>query len=148
MVTAGGWQRTLWLGTALWVVSSWPSGAGAQHIDGQALYDLHCAACHGVNLEGQPDWRSPASDGRYPAPPHDETGHTWHHDDAMLIDYIARGGQAVLDGMGVSFVSGMPAFAEVLEPQEIVAVLDYIKYTWPDHIRAAQVERSAAAAER
>lgn len=26
---------------------------------GRALYVEHCAACHGVDLEGQPDWRSP-----------------------------------------------------------------------------------------
>ncbi|MDO8276710.1 MAG: hypothetical protein Q7T63_01135 [Burkholderiaceae bacterium] len=31
-------------------------------------------------------WRSPGADGRTPAPPHDETGHTWHHDAAPLID--------------------------------------------------------------
>ena len=53
---------------------------------GRALYEQHCAACHGANLEGQPDWRSPDESGLYPAPPHDETGHTWHHDDAMLTD--------------------------------------------------------------
>ena len=75
---------------------------------GRALYAQHCAACHGTNLEGQPDWRSPDESGLYPAPPHDETGHTWHHDDAMLTDYITRGGQAVLNDMGVAFTSGMP----------------------------------------
>lgn len=53
---------------------------------GRAFYVEHCAACHGVDLEGQPDWRNPDESGFHPAPPHDETGHTWHHDDAMLID--------------------------------------------------------------
>ena len=24
---------------------------------GRSLYAQHCAACHGVNLEGQPEWR-------------------------------------------------------------------------------------------
>jgi mono/diheme cytochrome c family protein len=109
---------------------------------GRALYAQHCAACHGANLEGQPDWRSPDSNGLYPAPPHDETGHTWHHDDAMLTDYITRGGQAVLNDMGVTFTSGMPGFAEVLEVEEIEAILDYIKSTWPEPIRRAQAERS------
>jgi len=78
---------------------------------GRALYVQHCAACQGVNMEGQPDWRSPDANGLYPAPPHDESGHTWHHDDAMLTDYITRGGQALLDDMGVAFTSGMPGFA-------------------------------------
>jgi len=112
---------------------------------GRALYIAHCAACHGVDLEGQPDWRSPDANGLFPAPPHDETGHTWHHDDAMLIDYITRGGQAVLDDMGVSFTSGMPGFGAVLEDSEIEAILDYIKSTWPAHIRDAQAQRSNVA---
>lgn len=109
---------------------------------GRALYAQHCAACHGANLEGQPDWRSPDANGIYPAPPHDETGHTWHHDDAMLTDYIIRGGQAVLNDMGINFTSGMPGFAGVFKVDEIDAILDYIKSTWPEPIRRAQAERS------
>jgi mono/diheme cytochrome c family protein len=108
---------------------------------GAALYARHCASCHGANLEGQPDWRSPKADGTYPAPPHDAEGHTWHHDDAMLQDYVTRGGQAVLDDMGVSFRSEMPEFVEVLSPAEITSILDFIKSTWPDRIRQARDER-------
>ena len=63
----------------------------------------------------------------------------------MLIDYITRGGQAVLDDMDVTFTSGMPGFGSVLEQSEIVAILDYIKSTWPQHIRDAQAQRSDAA---
>jgi mono/diheme cytochrome c family protein len=109
---------------------------------GRALYVQHCASCHGADLEGQPDWRSPDEHRLYPAPPHDETGHTWHHDDAMLIDYITRGGQAVLDDMGVSFTSGMPGFKTVLSDDEIVAILDYIKSTWPERVREIQAQRT------
>ena len=109
---------------------------------GRKLYDTNCASCHGANLEGQPDWQSAKEDGTYPAPPHDETGHTWHHGDAMLLDYIRRGGQAVLDDMGVDFTSGMPGFGDELTAEDIEAVLDYIKSTWPDRIRAAQSDRS------
>jgi mono/diheme cytochrome c family protein len=116
-----------------------PSEAVAE--TGRALYIQHCAACHGANLEGQPDWRSPDQIGLYPAPPHDETGHTWHHDDTMLIDYIIRGGQAVLDDMGVKFTSGMPGFGSILNDREAEEILDYIKSTWPERIRAAQAKR-------
>jgi mono/diheme cytochrome c family protein len=126
--------------------SAFLHAASAEADAGRALYLEHCAACHGVDLEGQPDWRSPRAEGIYPAPPHDESGHTWHHDDAMLIDYITRGGQAVLDDMGVTFNSGMPGFGSVLDEQEIEAILDYIKSTWPDHIRDIQAQRSNAAA--
>lgn len=111
---------------------------------GRTIYAARCAACHGASLEGQPDWRSAREDGTYPAPPHDETGHTWHHGDGMLRDYIARGGQAVLDDMGVDFTSGMPGFGGALTPDEIDAVLAFIKSTWPDRIRAAQEERTRA----
>lgn len=109
---------------------------------GRVIYTARCASCHGANLEGQPNWQSGNEDGTYPAPPHDETGHTWHHGDAMLRDYISRGGQAVLDDMDVDFTSGMPGFGEILTDDDIEAVLDYIRSTWPDRIRAAQAERS------
>lgn len=113
---------------------------------GRELYATNCASCHGVNLEGQPDWKSANEDGTYPAPPHDETGHTWHHGDTMLRDYIKRGGQAALDDMGVSFMSGMPGFGDRLTDEDIEAVLDYIKSNWPEPIRAEQELRSVAEA--
>jgi len=77
-----------------------------------------------------------------PAPPHDETGHTWHHDDAMLTDYIRRGGQAVLDDLEVSMTSGMPAFGELLTEGEIAALLAFIKSSWPARIQADHAERN------
>jgi mono/diheme cytochrome c family protein len=111
---------------------------------GRTLYDQHCAACHGADLEGAPDWRRAGPDGRFPAPPHDATGHTWHHGDAMLFDYTRRGGQAYLDELGVRFDSGMPAFGDILSDDEIKAILTFIRSTWPDEIRAFQAERTAA----
>lgn len=53
--------------------------------DGRKLYDQACASCHGAMLEGQPNWRQRKADGRLPAPPHDPSGHTWHHPDAVLL---------------------------------------------------------------
>ena len=105
---------------------------------GRTLYAAHCASCHGVELEGQPDWQVPNPDGTLPAPPHSAEGHTWHHPDALLFDYVKRGGGTTLAEMGVEFRSGMPAFEEVLTDREIRAVLDFIKSTWPEDIRAAQ----------
>ena len=77
------------------ILCLWGLTSDASAETGAALYARHCAACHGANLEGQPEWRSPKADGSYPAPPHDAEGHTWHHDDAMLTDYVARGGKLV-----------------------------------------------------
>lgn len=105
---------------------------------GEALYAAHCAACHGTELEGQPDWRRPGPDGIYPAPPHSAEGHTWHHSDALLFDYVRLGGEAMMAERGIAFASGMPAFGDVLSDEEIRAVLGYIASTWPEDIRAAQ----------
>lgn len=110
---------------------------------GRAVYSEHCAACHGADLEGQPDWRSPGADGIYPAPPHDATGHTWHHSNAQLFDYTRLGGQGVIDSLGIrNFTSGMPAFGDVLTEDEIWDVLAYIRSTWPARERAFQAERN------
>lgn len=38
---------------------------------GQTLYAEQCASCHGVDLKGQPNWRTAGDDGILPAPPHD-----------------------------------------------------------------------------
>ena len=57
---------------------------------GEALYAENCASCHGANLEGQDNWQSQGGSETPPAPPHDETGHTWHHGDALLFTYTKR----------------------------------------------------------
>ena len=124
------------------------SGAMADDLDtGRMLYADHCAACHGVDLEGAPDWQRSGPDGLFPAPPHDETGHTWHHGDGMLFDYVQRGGQAVLDDLGVSFTSGMPGFGDILSGEEIEAILAFIRSTWPKRIQEIQAARTAAEGE-
>lgn len=114
---------------------------------GRALYVASCAACHGANLEGQANWRSPGPDGRLPAPPHDESGHTWHHGDKLLFDYTKLGGKALMAQRDIEFDSGMPAFGDQLTDSEINDVLAYIKSTWPERIQQMQAERSAAEAE-
>ncbi len=111
--------------------------------NGQRLYGEYCASCHGANLEGEPDWRRPKPDGTLPAPPHDASGHTWHHDDGLLFEYTKLGGQAALAARGITdFRSGMPAFGHVLSDSDIRDILAYIKSTWPERIRAMQEGRN------
>lgn len=98
---------------------------------GQGLYADHCAACHGADLKGHPEWRSPDEDGYLPAPPHDRTGHTWHHPDGMLFAITKFGTEALV---GNGYKSRMGGFQGVLSDAEIVAVLAYIKSTWPDRV--------------
>ncbi|WP_241232924.1 c-type cytochrome [Paracoccus haematequi] len=123
-----------------WVV--WGYGKTVDLQRGAQLYSEHCAVCHGAQLEGQPDWQIADENGILPAPPHDRYGHTWHHDDAMLEDYIRRGGQAVIDDMGVSMTSGMPAFGSSLSDDEIGTILAFIKSTWPKRIQAIQASKN------
>ena len=117
---------------------------------GAALYAEHCASCHGKNLEGAPDWRRAGADGRYPAPPHDETGHTWHHGDRLLFDYTKLGGEATLAKYGVTdFESDMPGFGHILTDDEIRDVLAFIRSTWSDAVRRhqEQMTRQEAASQ-
>lgn len=110
---------------------------------GKTLYKEFCASCHGENLEGQPNWRSQKDDGTLPAPPHDETGHTWHHGDALLFNYTKLGGEAALQSSGITnFKSGMPGFGESLSDQQIWDILAYIKSTWTERIREVQEVRT------
>lgn len=110
--------------------------------DGKILYLDQCAACHGDNLEGQPNWMTRLSSGRLPAPPHDATGHTWHHSDAQLLR-IVRDGLAVI---APGYETDMPAFAGVLSDDEIRAIIDYLNSTWPERERDYQNARSEAEA--
>ena len=106
---------------------------------GKPVYDRHCASCHGARLEGQPNWQEKLPTGRMPAPPHDASGHTWHHPDSMLFGMTKLG---LIPGKYAppKYESDMPAFGGVLSDDEIWAVLAYIKSSWPREIRKAQYE--------
>lgn len=110
---------------------------------GQQVYAKHCAACHGARLEGQPNWRTRDPSGRLPAPPHDASGHTWHHPDDVLFR-ITKYGVARAANLK-DYDSAMPAYEGVLSDEEIVAVLSFIKAQWPARNRKAQEEVNAQA---
>ena len=126
---------------------AWPPGGaaagGAASAEtlalGAAVYAQSCASCHGAALEGEPDWRSRLPSGLLPAPPHDETGHTWHHADDALFRITKEGPAAVIGG---GYESAMPGFGDVLSDDEIRAVLAYIKSTWPEREREYQAQVS------
>lgn len=146
-----GGALVLVAGVAAWVVAAEPQdipegltflGAPvtAERVAlGQDLYAANCASCHGANLEGQPDWRRRNEDGRMPAPPHDASGHTWHHADRQLFTITKLGVGAVVPG----YESDMPAYEGILSDDEITAVLAFIKSTWPDRERGFQAEVTA-----
>jgi len=105
---------------------------------GAKVYVDNCAACHGTRLEGQPDWRRRLPNGRMPAPPHDDSGHTWHHADAVLFGITKRG--VVPPYAPPGYESDMPAFAGKLSDDDIWAVLAYIKSHWSAQVLPLRVE--------
>ncbi len=110
---------------------------------GETVYRANCASCHGAYLEGQENWRDRDAQGYLPAPPHDATGHTWHHADDLLFE-ITKYGPSVVIG-DESYRSKMPAYKDILSDQEIIAVLSFIKNTWPAEERKWQESVNATA---
>jgi mono/diheme cytochrome c family protein len=94
---------------------------------GAKVYAENCAVCHGARLEGQPNWRQQLPNGRMPAPPHDEEGHTWHHTDELLFDITKNG---LGKHAPPNYQSDMPAFGAKLSDDEIWAVLSFIASRW------------------
>ncbi len=105
---------------------------------GKTVYAQHCAACHGATLEGQPNWRARLTNARLPAPPHDATGHTWHHSDRQLFEMTKNGTAGIMPG----YETDMPAYKDILGDGDIRAVLSFIESTWPPDIRQRQEEIS------
>lgn len=103
---------------------------------GKLVYKRFCALCHGVNLEGQPNWRVRNAEGKLPAPPHDESGHTWHHADELLFGITKYG---LVPPYGPKdYKNDMPAWEGTLSDNDIWAVLAYIKSRWPKELQEAQ----------
>jgi len=99
---------------------------------GKDIYLQECASCHGKNLAGQANWRERDDKGYMPAPPHDKNGHTWHHSDYNLFLMTKYGIEKII---GKKYPNNMPAYEDMLSDYEIIAVLSYIKSTWPSYIQ-------------
>ncbi len=115
---------------------------------GRASYMEHCASCHGAQLEGQPNWRDRLPTGRLPAPPHDDSGHTWHHSFELLFAMTKHG--LVPPYAPPGYQTDMPAFGDRLSDDEIWNVLAYIRSRWSERVRSThdQLQRQSAAQGR
>lgn len=117
-----------------------PPAPDRQEIEaGRRIYQQFCAACHGANGEGKPGWEKRDALGELPPPPHDPEGHTWQHGDGMLYRLIRDGWR---DPFNKTKRLTMPAFKDVLSPQEIRAVVMYLKTLWTPEQRRIQLEES------
>ena len=99
--------------------------------EGKVIYLANCATCHGVNLQGNPNWRSGTDkDGQRLPPPLNGTGHTWHHSPKVLHE-IVKYGLKIYD----ENYEGKMVGNENLTDEEIYSILEYIKSVWPEEIR-------------
>lgn len=112
---------------------------------GKRVYEGLCASCHGAALEGQANWQVRLPNGLLPAPPHDDSGHTWHHSDATLFGVTKYG---IAEFNNLDYESAMPVFKDVLSDEEIWAVLAFIKSRWSARSRSFQERVTAQEAER
>lgn len=149
-------MRLAWLLAAAVLLAGCDRGGGDPHrlrpddvavlATGKQVYEQRCAVCHGARLEGQPDWRTRDANGNLPAPPHDASGHTWHHPDAVLFRIVKEGVAKAADLK--DYRTTMPVYGGVLSDAEIVAVLSYIKANWPPDIRRRHDELNAMEARK
>ena len=105
---------------------------------GRQVYQATCAVCHGANAEGAINWMTPDTQGNQLSPPHDDSGHTWHHPDEVLFGITKNGLVAPYAPPG--YQSDMPGFGGTLSDAEIRAVLAYIASRWSSEVRKARAE--------
>ena len=96
---------------------------------GAVLFKENCAECHGEQGQGTVNWQKRDKDGKFPAPPLNGLGHTWHHPMAVL-KYTVKSGTGKIGG-------NMPAFAGKLTDMQIEDIFTFVQEKWPDPIYEA-----------
>jgi len=94
-------------------------------VAGASLYQRHCAECHGDDAEGDAGWRQRDSDGFFPPPPLNGSGHAWHHSRGWLTQLINDGTRPR---------GKMPGWEDKLSQKEIASIVAWIQAQWPDKV--------------
>jgi mono/diheme cytochrome c family protein len=117
--------------------------AGEAQPEGEALYHNYCAGCHGHKAvgedPGQP-WGGWREDGSRIAPALNGTAHSWHHEPALLFNYVKSG--------SVDPESPMPSFGNILKDDQIRAIILYYQSLWPEKIRRIYEKRFPGALKK
>ncbi len=100
---------------------------------GRKLFLVNCAECHGVQGEGEKNWRTIGADGIAKAPPLNGTGHAWHHSEKSLTNSIKNG--------TIKIGGKMPAWKDKLSDQDIKLILTWVTAQWSDEIYTAWYNR-------
>ena len=88
---------------------------------GAALYQEHCAQCHGPEGQGHPDWQNPAV---VAAPPLNGTGNDWKRSRKDLTEIVKNGVKRKDEAV-------MPGWKERLSDQEIGDIITWFQALWP-----------------
>ena len=75
--------------------------------------------------------RSKLPNGILPAPPHDQSGHAWHHSDNYLFKITKYGIEKFIVE---AYPNNILAYEKISSDDEIISVLSYIKSEWPEDI--------------
>jgi len=112
-----------------------------QHVtQGAKVFQENCAACHGKQGNGGANWKQMGTDGKYPPPPLNGTGHSWHHPLNMLFYTVKNGSPG---GQG-----NMPAWKDKLTDDEIVAAIAWFQSRWRDEIYQAWAQTDLASRKK
>jgi len=91
-------------------------GAGAERVDGAAVFSGRCAACHQGTGLGLPGVFPPLAGSEYV-----------NGDPARLARLVLRGLTGPVTVAGAQFNGAMPAWADQLNDAEVAAVLTYVR---------------------
>ena len=112
----------------------------AQVVRGAAVFKQNCAECHGANGEGAENWRQRDANDKFPPPPLNGDGHSWHHP-LNALRYTIRNGTLAIGG-------SMPAWKGKLSDADIDAVITWFQSKWPDQAYAAWYDIDQRARKR
>lgn len=110
-----------------------PKGAGGA-VDGAAVYQSRCVACHQATGQGLPGVFPPLAGSEWVAGP-----------DTKVARIVLRGVTGKLTVKGTAYNGAMPAFADQLNDAEIAAVLTHVRSQWGNTASPVKPETVAAA---
>ncbi len=100
---------------------------------GAALYQEHCAQCHGPEAQGHPDWQNPEVAA---APPLNGTGNEWKRSRQELVARIKNG----IERKGVPV---MPAWKGRLSDEDVGDVIVWFQALWPADVYQGWLKTNA-----
>ena len=119
------------------VVANAEGGANDRAIDGGAIYNAQCSACHQATGLGIPGAFPPLA------------GSEWLlADPAIAVAIVHDGLQGAIDVAGSSYVGVMPKFGGNLSNAEIAAVLTHVRNEWGNDAPAVETLLVGEHAER